>query len=114
MWARNARRSPTGLAAAEAEGEAEAPGQLAGLRRPHGALYYVVGIDLTEIEGVSELTALTLIGEIGPAGLSRFASVKKFCSWLGLCPNWKKTGGRVRSSRTRRGVNRAAQALRMS
>jgi transposase len=78
------------------------------------ALYYVVGIDLTEIEGVSELTALTLIGEIGPAGLSRFASVKKFCSWLGLCPNWKKTGGRVRSSRTRRGVNRAALALRLS
>jgi len=78
------------------------------------ALYYVAGIDLTEIEGVSELTALTLIGEIGPAGLSRFASVKKFCSWLGLCPNWKKTGGRVKSSRTRRGVNRAAQALRLA
>ncbi len=66
------------------------------------ALYYVVGLDLTEIEGVSELTALTVISEIGP-GVSRFATVKKFCSWLGLCPNWKKTGGRVKSSRTRRG-----------
>ena len=64
-------------------------------------------------EAFSELTALTVISEIGP-GVSRFATVKKFCSWLGLCPNWKKTGGRVRSSRTRRGVNRAAQALRMS
>ena len=30
------------------------------------ALYYVVGLDLTEIEGVSELTALTVISEIGP------------------------------------------------
>jgi transposase len=77
------------------------------------ALYYVVGIDLTQIEGVSELTALTIISEIGP-GVSQFATVKKFCSWLGLCPNWKKTGGRVKSSRTRRGVNRAAQALRMA
>jgi transposase len=77
------------------------------------ALYYVVGLDLTEIEGVSELTALTVISEIGP-GVSRFATVKKFGSWLGLCPNWKKTGGRVKSSRTRRGVNRAAQALRLS
>src|SRR6266566_5628647 len=76
------------------------------------ALYYVVGLDLTEIEGISELTALTLISEIGP-GVSQFATVKKFCSWLGLCPNWKKTGGRVKSSRTRRGVNRAAQALRL-
>jgi len=77
------------------------------------ALYYVVGLDLTEIEGISELTALTVISEIGP-GVSRFATVKKFCSWLGLCPNWKKTGGRVKSSRTRRGVNRAAQALRVA
>ncbi len=77
------------------------------------ALYYVVGLDLTEIEGVSELTALTVISEIGP-GVSRFATVQKFCSWLGLCPNWQKTGGRVKSSRTRRGVNRAAQALRLA
>ena len=59
------------------------------------------------------MTALTVIGEIGP-GVSRFATVKKFCSWLGLCPIWKKTGGRVKSSRTRRGVNRAAQALRVA
>jgi transposase len=77
------------------------------------ALYYVVGLDLTEIEGISELTALTVISEIGP-GVSRFATVKQFCSWLGLRPNWKKTGGRVKSSRTRRGVSRAAQALRLA
>ena len=65
------------------------------------------------IEGISELTALTLISELGP-GVSQFATLKKFCSWLGLCANWKKTGGRVKSSRTRRGVNRAAQALRLA
>lgn len=37
------------------------------------ALYYVVGLDLTEIEGISELTALTVISEIGPGcrGLRR-------------------------------------------
>ena len=34
------------------------------------ALYYVVGLDLTEIEGISELTALTIISEIGPGGRS--------------------------------------------
>jgi transposase len=77
------------------------------------ALYYVVGLDLTEIEGISELTALTVLSEIGP-GVSRFATVKKFCSWLGLCPQWQKSGGRVKSSRTRRGVNRAALALRLA
>ena len=36
------------------------------------------------------------------------------CSWLGLCPNWKKTGGKVQSSRTRRGKGRAAHALRLA
>ncbi len=77
------------------------------------ALYYVVGLDLTEIEGISEMTALTIISEIGPE-VSKFPTVKKFCSWLGLCPNWKKTGGRVKSSRTRPGVNRAATAFRLA
>ena len=39
---------------------------------------------------------------------------RRAVSRLGLCPHGKKTGGRVKSSRTRRGVNRAAQALRLS
>jgi transposase len=77
------------------------------------ALYYVVGIDLTEIEGVDEATALTIISEIGPE-VSKFATVKHFCSWLGLCPHLKKTGGKVKSSRTRPGVNRAAVAFRLA
>src|SRR5204862_1258753 len=77
------------------------------------ALYYVVGIDLTEIEGIEEMTALTLISEIGPE-VSKFATVKHFCSWLGLCPQLKKTGGRVKSSRTRPGTNRAATAFRLA
>ena len=41
-------------------------------------------------------------------------TVKKFCSWLGLCPNWKTTGVWVKSSRTRPGVNRAATAFRLA
>jgi len=76
------------------------------------ALYYVVGLDLTELEGIDELTALTIISELGTE-VSQFATVKKFCSWLGLCPNLKKSGGRVKSSRTRPGVNRVAMALRL-
>ena len=77
------------------------------------ALYYAVGIDLTEIEGIEEMTALTIISEIG-LDMSQFATVQHFCSWLGLCPLVKKTGGRVKSSRTRPGVNRAAVALRLA
>src|SRR5262249_10244232 len=56
---------------------------------------------------------LTIISEIGP-DVSKFATVKHFCSWLGLCPHLKKTGGRVKSSRTRPGVNRVAAALRLA
>jgi transposase len=77
------------------------------------ALYYAVGVDLTEIEGIEEMTALTIISEIG-VEMSRFATVQHFCSWLGLCPLVKKTGGRVKSSRTRPGVNRAAVAFRLA
>jgi transposase len=77
------------------------------------ALYYVVGIDLTEIEGICETTALTIISEIGPE-VSKFGTVKNFCSWLGLCPQIKKTGGQIKSSRTRPGANRAAVAFRLA
>lgn len=77
------------------------------------ALYYVTGVDLTELEGLDEQSALTLISEIG-MDMSKFPTVKHFCSWLGLCPNWKKTGGKVKSSRTRPGSTRAAAVLRVA
>jgi hypothetical protein len=77
------------------------------------ALDAAVGMDLTELEGLSEATVLTLISEIG-LDMSRFPTVKHFCSWLGLCPQWRKTGGQVKSSRTRAGASRAATALRLA
>ena len=78
-----------------------------------GALYQLTGVDLTQIEGIGELTALTIVSEIG-TDMSRWPTVKHFTSWLGLCPQHKKTGGRVKSSRTRGGSNRAAQVLRLA
>src|SRR5262249_25110574 len=59
------------------------------------------------------MTALTIISAIGPE-VSKFATVKHCCSWLGLCPQLTKTGGRVRSRTTRPGANRVATALRMA
>jgi transposase len=76
------------------------------------ALYYVTGVDLTAIEGIDGLTALTVLSEIG-TDMTRWPTVKHFASWLGLCPQFKKTGGHVKSSRTRPGSNRAADALRL-
>jgi transposase len=89
-------------------------------RKPHDpwfdvreALYYVTGIDLTAIEGIEEMHALTLVSELG-TDFSKWPTVKQFSSWLGLCPNWHKTGGKVKSSPTRPGKNRAAGALRLA
>lgn len=89
-------------------------------RKPHDprfnvreALYYATGVDLTAIEGIDELHALTLVSELG-SDFTKWPTVKQFTSWLGLCPNWQQTGGKVKSSKTRQGKGRAAQALRLA
>ncbi len=70
-------------------------------------------MDLTAIEGIDAIHALTLVSELD-SDFSKWPTVKHFTSWLGLCPNWKKTGGKVKSSKTRLGKNRAASALRLA
>ena len=37
-----------------------------------------------------------------------------FCSWLGLCPGTKISGGKVLSAKTKRSTNRVRQALKMA
>ena len=76
-------------------------------------LYRMSGVDLTRIEGIEEGTALVLLSEIG-LDMNRWATEKHFCSWLGLCPQHKISGGRLLSRTVRPGVNRAAQAFRLA
>lgn len=76
-------------------------------------LFGKLGTDLTSIESIGVSTALVVLSEVGP-DLSRFKSEKHFSSWLGLCPDNRISGGKVLSSRTRRVVNRLANALRMA
>jgi transposase len=76
-------------------------------------LHHMAGVDLTAMEDIEESTALVVLSEIG-IDMSRWPSEKHCGSWLGLAPNPKKSGGRVKSSATRPGVNRAAQALRLA
>ncbi len=70
----------------------------------------IFGVDLLKIDGISTLTAMTLLTEYGP-DLTRFEDVGHFTSSLHLCPNHKITGGKIRCRRTRRGKNRTATAL---
>jgi transposase len=76
-------------------------------------LHRLFGVDLTEVPGISALTAHTLLAEVGP-DLSRFPSAAAFANWLALCPGNKKSGGKILSSKTRPTNSRAAHALRLA
>lgn len=62
---------------------------------------------------MSALTVQTIFSEVG-LDPTRFPTVKHFTSWLGLCPGSNITGGKVKSSKTRHVVNRAANAFRLA
>jgi len=76
-------------------------------------LYQIAGVDLTEIDGVNVMTAQVVLSEIG-TDMSKWATVKHFTSWLGLCPHNDKTGGKVIRTHTHKTQNRAAAALRIA
>ncbi len=78
-----------------------------------GGLYRMAGVDLTVLEGINANTALVLLSEVGP-DVSRFPTVKRFTSWLGLCPQHQGSAGKIRSRRVLRGANRAGRALRLA
>src|ERR671936_2938192 len=73
----------------------------------------MAGVDLTTIEGIEEGTALVILSEVG-TDMHRWPSVKHFCSWLGLCPQHKISGGKVLSRRVRPGAHRVTVALRLA
>lgn len=72
------------------------------------------GVDLSEIEGVSHTTLLTLLAETGLKLADSFGSAKQFAAWLGLTPNHKISGGRILSRRTQPKKHRLAAAFRAS
>lgn len=72
----------------------------------------IAGVDLTQIPGISALTAQTVIAEAG-TDLSAFSTEHHFASWLGLTPNNKITGGHVFSTQTKKRPSPLAIALRM-
>lgn len=63
-------------------------------------------------EGMSHLTVLAVISEIGIEGIRKFPTAKHFTCWLRLAPNNKVSGGKVLSSKVPKGSNRVKIALR--
>ena len=76
-------------------------------------LKIIVGVDLCEIDGISEISSLELISEIG-TDMSKWKSSKQMAAWLNLAPNTKITGGKIISSKMQKKKNHAGQTLRMS
>jgi transposase len=75
------------------------------------ALYRMIGVDLTQVDGLEALTVQTVLTEIG-TDMSKWPTVKHFTSWLGVAPNNKITGGEVKSRNSKKTNNRANTALR--
>ena len=77
------------------------------------ALHEMMGVDLTAIPTIGVNTALVIASEIGP-DFSAFPSVQHFCSWLGVAPGTRISGGKPLPGRSHKVVNPVAQALRMA
>ena len=76
-------------------------------------LFRISGVDLVSVDGISVSIAQTILSEIG-TDMSKWPTVKHFCSWLGLAPKNDLTGGKVIRSRTYKTKNRAGQAFRFA
>lgn len=73
----------------------------------------LLGVDLCEIEGISEITVMELISEIG-TDINQWKNEKQFTGWLNLCPNTKISGGKIINSRIMKKKNHAGLCLRMA
>ncbi len=78
-----------------------------------GGAYQLLGVDLTQIDGIRGYSALQLIAEIG-TDMSRWKTASHFASWLALCPGTNITGGRRQCGRQPRKAHRAAAILRIA
>src|SRR5665647_1109676 len=73
----------------------------------------IFGVDITEVFGISELSALAILSEVG-TDMSKWKTEHHFTSWLGLAPNTKISGGKIISSRIMKKKHHAGQAFRMA
>ena len=71
------------------------------------------GIDITEITGISEIGALTVLSEAG-TDMSKWKTDKNFTSWPKLAPNTKISGGKLIGSRVPGKKYCAGQSFRMA
>jgi transposase len=75
-------------------------------------LFRMAGADLTQIDGVDVMTAMTILSEVG-WDMSKWKTEHHFVSWLRLCPDNKISGDKIIGKGRLPTTNRATSALRM-
>ncbi|MBI2729822.1 MAG: IS110 family transposase [Sphingobacteriales bacterium] len=83
-----------------------------GIDLNEAAFQYFGGVDLMQIEGISNGTVFTIMSEVGPEGFKKFQTAKQFAGWLRLAPNNKISGGKVLSNSIQKGSNRLKIGLK--
>ncbi|MEI6678921.1 MAG: transposase [Mariniphaga sp.] len=76
-------------------------------------LIVLARVDLCKIPGISQVTALEFIAEVG-LDMSKWKSPKHFAAWLNLTPNTKISGGKILSSKMMKKNNKAGQLIRQA
>ena len=76
-------------------------------------LFRMTGADLTRIDGVDGMTAMTVISEAG-WDMTRWRTEDHFVSWLRLCPDNQVSGDRVIGKKRLPTNNRLTVALKMA
>lgn len=74
-------------------------------------LSVIAGADLMAVDGISEISFLEIISEIG-TDMTKWKNHKFFGAWLNVTPNTRITGGKVISSKMQKKKNVAGQTLR--
>jgi transposase len=76
-------------------------------------LFRMADADLTQIDGVDVMTAMTILSEVG-WDMSKWKTEHHFVSWLRLCPDNKISGDKIIGKGRLPTTNRATSALRMA
>ncbi|MCX6279286.1 MAG: IS110 family transposase [Bacteroidetes bacterium] len=74
----------------------------------------ILGVNITRIPGISSLTAVKIISELGSDFTKKFESFKHFCSWANVVPNNRISGGKILSSTVPKRKNFVGQAFRVA
>lgn len=79
------------------------------------AAWRFYGVDLSAVPGAGAGLLSVLMSELGTREqiLEAFPTPDGLCSWLGLCPDNRVSGGKVLKAKTRKVVSRTATALRL-